>query len=90
MTYGISTDSCEAALTWVQVEILLEAVDRQLQEHPEPLKGELRYSTDAQRKAAKVPWKQVAEYMEKRGCYRYGNATVKKKYLTVMDNPFDL
>ncbi|EXJ88373.1 hypothetical protein A1O1_05303 [Capronia coronata CBS 617.96] len=32
----------------------------------------------------KVPWKQVAEYMENRGAYRYGNATVKKKYLEVL------
>lgn len=29
----------------------------------------------------KVPWKKVAEWMEReRGCYLYGNATVKKKY----------
>jgi hypothetical protein len=32
----------------------------------------------------KIPWKQVAEYMEERGAYRYGNATVKKKYLDVL------
>ncbi|OAL37488.1 hypothetical protein AYO20_03337 [Fonsecaea nubica] len=32
----------------------------------------------------KVPWKQVAEYMESKGSYRYGNATVKKKYLEVL------
>ncbi|KIW23146.1 uncharacterized protein PV07_11369 [Cladophialophora immunda] len=32
----------------------------------------------------KVPWKQVAEYMESKGAYRYGNATVKKKYLEVL------
>ncbi len=32
----------------------------------------------------KVPWKQVAEYMEGRGTYRYGNATVKKKYLEIL------
>ncbi|OAP63599.1 hypothetical protein AYL99_02826 [Fonsecaea erecta] len=32
----------------------------------------------------KVPWKQVAEYMEGKGAYRYGNATVKKKYLEVL------
>ncbi|KAJ9615766.1 hypothetical protein H2200_001843 [Cladophialophora chaetospira] len=29
----------------------------------------------------KVPWKQVAEWMEDQGTYKYGNATVKKKYL---------
>ncbi|KIW91952.1 uncharacterized protein Z519_06934 [Cladophialophora bantiana CBS 173.52] len=34
----------------------------------------------------KVPWKQVAEYMESSGAYRYGNATVKKKYLEVLRN----
>ncbi|KIW19977.1 hypothetical protein PV08_00552 [Exophiala spinifera] len=32
----------------------------------------------------KVPWKQVAEYMEGKGTYRYGNATVKKKYLEIL------
>jgi hypothetical protein len=31
--------------------------------------------------ASKVPWKQVAEWMHEQGTYRYGNATVKKKYL---------
>ena len=31
----------------------------------------------------KVPWKQVAEWMANRGSYRYGNATVKKKYVEV-------
>ncbi|KAI1618274.1 hypothetical protein EDD36DRAFT_459927 [Exophiala viscosa] len=34
--------------------------------------------------ANKVPWKQVAEYMEGQGAYRYGNATVKKKYLEIL------
>ncbi|KAK4940136.1 hypothetical protein LTR10_019671 [Elasticomyces elasticus] len=34
--------------------------------------------------ANKVPWKQVAEYMEGHGSYRYGNATVKKKYLEIL------
>ncbi|KAL2444230.1 hypothetical protein ABEF95_015998 [Exophiala dermatitidis] len=34
--------------------------------------------------ANKVPWKQVAEYMESKGTYRYGNATVKKKYLEII------
>lgn len=30
---------------------------------------------------SKVPWKKVAQWMvDHRGCYRYGNATVKKKY----------
>lgn len=74
---------------WKQrdVQILLEAVDRHLQHHPEGRNVPQRYMTEAQRRAAKVPWKQVADYMEKRGCYRYGNATVKKKYLEVMDNP---
>lgn len=29
----------------------------------------------------KVPWKKVAEWMrDNKGCYHYGNATVKKKY----------
>ncbi|KAJ9500534.1 hypothetical protein H2202_003750 [Exophiala xenobiotica] len=32
----------------------------------------------------KIPWKQVAEYMEGKGTYRYGNATVKKKYLEIL------
>lgn len=36
------------------------------------------------RRAAKVPWKQVAEYMALRGAYKYGNATVKKKWTEVM------
>lgn len=79
-----------AWLTCFQVKILLEAVDLHLQN---PLEGQNlreRYTTEAQRRAAKVPWKQVAEYMEKRGCYRYGNATVKKKYLEVMDDPLNL
>jgi hypothetical protein len=34
--------------------------------------------------ASRVPWKQVAQWMEDRGTYRYGNATVKKKYLEVL------
>ncbi|KIX01564.1 uncharacterized protein Z518_09290 [Rhinocladiella mackenziei CBS 650.93] len=33
---------------------------------------------------SKVPWKQVAEFMERRGAYRYGNATAKKKYLELL------
>jgi formiminotetrahydrofolate cyclodeaminase len=69
------------------VQILLEAVDHHLQNHTDEQGVREKYSTEAQRKAAKVPWKQVAEYMEKRGCYRYGNATVKKKYLKVMEDP---
>jgi hypothetical protein len=77
-------------LTCLQIRILLEAVDRHLQHHTEEQNARERYSTEAQRNAAKVPWKQVAEYMEKRGCYRYGNATVKKKYLKVMDDPLNL
>lgn len=32
----------------------------------------------------KIPWKQVAEYMESRGTYRYGNWTVKKKYMEIL------
>jgi len=32
----------------------------------------------------RIPWKQVAKYMENNGAYRYGNATVKKKYLEVL------
>lgn len=32
----------------------------------------------------KIPWKQVAEYMESRGAYRYGNWTVKKKYMDTL------
>ncbi|ERF70257.1 hypothetical protein EPUS_00445 [Endocarpon pusillum Z07020] len=77
---------------WQQkdVQILLEAVDRHLQHYTDGHGMGERYCTEAQRKAAKVPWKQVAEYMEKRGCYRYGNATVKKKYLQVMDNALNL
>ena len=74
----------------LQVRILLEAVDRHLQNHVEAENAPERYPTEAQRKAAKVPWKQVAEYMEKRGCYRYGNATVKKKYLMVMEDPLKM
>jgi len=77
-------------LTWLQIQILLEAVDRHLQHHTEEQNIRERYSTEAQRKAANVPWKQVAEYMEKQGCYRYGNATVKKKYLQVMGNPLNM
>ncbi|EXJ57054.1 hypothetical protein A1O7_07398 [Cladophialophora yegresii CBS 114405] len=29
----------------------------------------------------KVPWKQVAEWMEDQGTYKFGNSTVKKQYL---------
>lgn len=76
-------------MTFLQVQVLLEAVDRHVQHHVAEQISPERYMTEAQRKAAKVPWKQVAEYMEKRGCYRYGNATVKKKYLQVMDNPLN-
>jgi hypothetical protein len=74
----------------LQVEILLEAVDRHLQHHMEEENVPEGYSTESQRRAAKVPWKQVAEYMEKRGCYRYGNATVKKKYLKVTGDPLKM
>jgi hypothetical protein len=73
-----------------QVQILLEAVDRHIQHHMDTPSVWEQCSTEAQKKAAKVPWKQVAEYMEKRGCYRYGNATVKKKYIQVMENPLNL
>jgi len=74
----------------LQVQILLEAVDRHFQNHIDAPNVPEECSTEAQKKAAKVPWKQVAEYMEKRGCYRYGNATVKKKYIQVMENPLSL
>jgi hypothetical protein len=37
------------------------------------------------RRVNKIPWKQVAEYMANRGAYKYGNATVKKKWLEVME-----
>lgn len=36
------------------------------------------------RRANKIPWKQVAEYMALRGTYKYGNATVKKKWTELM------
>lgn len=36
------------------------------------------------RRANKIPWKQVAEYMALRGAYKYGNATVKKKWTEIM------
>ena len=29
----------------------------------------------------KIAWKKVAEMMAGMGCYHYGNATVKKKYV---------
>ncbi|KAK5056116.1 hypothetical protein LTR84_012669 [Exophiala bonariae] len=32
----------------------------------------------------KIPWKKVAEYMESKGAYRYGNWTVKKKYMDTL------
>ncbi|KAK5953130.1 hypothetical protein OHC33_005698 [Knufia fluminis] len=33
----------------------------------------------------RIPWKKVAEWMrDNRGCYHYGNATVKKKYKEVI------
>ena len=67
-----------------------EAAVLHLRYHVEEQGGPESYFTEAQKKAAKVPWKQVAEYMEERGCYRYGNATVKKKYLQVMDGPLNL
>jgi hypothetical protein len=38
----------------------------------------------ASRRANKIPWKQVAEYMALRGAYKYGNATVKKKWTELM------
>lgn len=31
----------------------------------------------------KVSWKKVAEMMHAEGCYLYGNATTKKKYVQV-------
>lgn len=31
----------------------------------------------------KVSWKKVAELMHEQGCYLYGNATTKKKYVQV-------
>lgn len=33
----------------------------------------------------KVSWKTVAEMVAGRGCYHYGNATTKKKYVEVRD-----
>jgi hypothetical protein len=33
----------------------------------------------------KVSWKKVAELMHSQGCYLYGNATTKKKYVQVRE-----
>lgn len=40
--------------------------------------------TSLKRLLARIPWKQVAIYMADRGAYKYGNATVKKKYLEII------
>ncbi|RVX74630.1 hypothetical protein B0A52_01756 [Exophiala mesophila] len=33
---------------------------------------------------SKIPWKQVSEHMHAHGTYKYGNATVKKKFMEVL------
>lgn len=43
-----------------------------------------RSASTVSRGASKIPWKQVAEYMALRGAYKYGNATVKKKWTEVL------
>lgn len=43
-----------------------------------------RSASTMSRRASKIPWKQVAEYMALRGAYKYGNATVKKKWTEIM------
>jgi hypothetical protein len=86
---GMMPHTWQGTADIAQVQILLEAVDRHFQNHIDAPNAPEQYSTEAQKKAAKVPWKQVAEYMEERGCFRYGNATVKKKYIQVMETPLD-
>jgi len=38
-----------------------------------------------QQEVNKISWKKVAEYMAELGSYKFGNATVKKKYLELVD-----
>lgn len=70
--------SAVSPLTMLQIRALLEAVE-----------AEAPPSTLAPRSADalnKVPWKKVAQWMvDHRGCYKYGNATVKKKYVELIN-----
>ena len=72
-------------LTLIKVEMLCKAVRHY----------ELRTFTDKrslsnfralslEKRAGKIPWKQIVEYMAKRDCYRFGNTAAKKKYVEVM------
>lgn len=69
----------------MQIELLFEGVSQCSK--ADPLTSSLLQEHDAisiGQFVSKVPWKQVAEYMERMGTYRYGNATVKKKYLETL------
>jgi hypothetical protein len=68
-----------------QVNQLVQAVTIHTNSSPIALGNYAGLDVHALQKwAEKVPWKQVAESMEAAGTYKYGNATVKKKYMEVL------
>lgn len=71
-----------AKLILQQIRLLLDSVAHFSNSNPIALGAWHGLEADSIRQFLnKVPWKQVAEWMEDQGVYRYGNATVKKKYL---------
>lgn len=68
-----------------QIELLCEGVDKCSKSNPTSSGSSTAFDAiSIGQYVNKVPWKQVAEYMESKGAYRYGNATVKKKYLEIL------
>jgi len=72
-------------LSFGQVELLFEAVSRYAHAHSVLRHRDHLDSTTLDHFANTIPWKQVADFMAHRGSYRYGNATVKKKYMEVLN-----
>lgn len=71
-------------LFW-QIRSLFDGVVRFSNSHPISLGVWEGLDGDTLRQFVnRIPWKQVAEWMEDQGSYRFGNATVKKKYLEQM------
>ncbi|KIW65614.1 hypothetical protein PV04_07858 [Phialophora macrospora] len=64
------------------IQLLLKSVIHFSNSNPIALGAWNGLDADAVRQFAnKVPWKQVAEWMEDQGTYKFGNSTVKKQYL---------
>ncbi|ETI25911.1 hypothetical protein G647_02688 [Cladophialophora carrionii CBS 160.54] len=64
------------------IQFLLQGVTHFSNSNPISLGAWHGLDADAIRQFTnKIPWKQVAEWMEDQGTYKFGNSTVKKQYL---------